>query len=108
MKKSILHRILEMSLEDSCPLVNFFKDSFIYLFLVVLVFFAFCGLSLVAASRADSLLQCVGFSLRWPLWLHAQASHCNGFPCCRARASAAAARRLSGCDPRAPMSTDLI
>ena len=35
------------------------------LFLVCWVFVAVCRLSLVAASRVCSLLQCLGFSLQW-------------------------------------------
>ena len=33
------------------------------------VFIAACGLSLAAASRGYSSLQCVGFSLRWLLFV---------------------------------------
>ena len=66
----------------------FFFFNFIY-FWLHWVFVAMCGLSLVALSGATL---CYG----------AQASHCNGFSCCRARAlgtwaSVAVARGLSSC-----------
>ena len=79
MKKSIIHRILEMSLEDSCPLVNFFKDLCIHLFLGVLGLLCFlwasssCSwqgllsaavrglLTAVAALAAQHRLQVHGF-----------------------------------------------
>ena len=58
------------------------------------VFVAVHGLSLVVANRDYSLLRCTGFSC------------CSGFSCCGARAlgaraSVAAARRLSSCGTRA-------
>ena len=42
------------------------------------VFVAACGLSLVAASRGYSLLQCMGFSLRWLLLLRSTGSRARG------------------------------
>ena len=47
----------------------YFYSYFIYLFLAVLGFVAARGLSLAAASRGYSLLQGVGFSLRWLLFV---------------------------------------
>ena len=74
---------------------------FIYLLIIIIilnfwlcwVFVAACRLSLVATSGAT--LHCRG-----------RASHCGGFPCCRARAlgvwaSVAVARGLSSCGTRA-------
>ena len=52
----------------------FFKDLFIYLFIIIIIIFwlhwlfvAVHRLSLVAARGGYSLLQCTGFSLRWLL-----------------------------------------
>ena len=75
--------------------IYFFLNTFIYFiyfyfyFWLHWVFVAVCGLSLVAASKGYSLLQCAGFSL-------------GGFSCCGAwalgtRASVVVARGLSGC-----------
>ena len=60
----------------------------IYLFIYWLcwVFVAACGLSLVAASGGYSLLQCVGFSLRWLLLLRSTGSRRAGFSSCGTRA----------------------
>ena len=65
----------------------FFVCLFLIYFWLCWVFFAVCWLSLVAASRGYSSLQCVGFS-------------CSGFSCCGAQAlgtwaSVVVARRLS-------------
>ena len=49
------------------------KYLFIY-FWLHWVFIAACGLSLVVASRAYSLLQCANFSLRWLLLLRSTSS----------------------------------
>ena len=75
--------------------ILFFPLIFNYLFIYFYfwlrwVFVAVCGLSLVAASRGYSSLQCAGFS------------HCGGFSRCGARAvgawvSVVVARRLSSC-----------
>ena len=46
------------------------------------VFVAARGLSLVAASGGYSLLQCVGFSLRWLLLLWSTGSRHVGFSSC--------------------------
>ena len=43
---------------------------------------AACGLSLVAASRGYSSLQCTGFSLRWLLLLRSTGSRRVGFSSC--------------------------
>ena len=60
-----------------------------YLFLKLINYFwlcwvlvAACGLSLVAASRGYSSLQCVGFSLRWLLLLRSMGSRHAGFNSC--------------------------
>ena len=53
-----------------------------------------CGLSLVAASRGYSSLQCVDFSLRWLLLLH-------GAWALGTRASVVVVRGLSSCGLRA-------
>ena len=57
---------------------------FIYLiyFWLCWVFVAARGLSLVAASGVYSLLQCAGFSLRWPLLLQSTGSRCTAFSSC--------------------------
>ena len=75
---------------------------FIYIyFWLHWVFIAACGLSLVAVSGGYSLLQCVGFSLRWLLLLWSTGSRRTGFSSCGARASAVVARGLSSCGLRA-------
>ena len=56
------------------------------LFWLRLVFVAALGLSLVAVGRGHSSLQCMGFSLRWPLLLRSTGS--------RHAVSAVVARRL--------------
>ena len=61
----------------------FFKNLFIYFyFWLHWVFIAACRLSLVAASRAYSLMRCVGFSLPWLLLLRSMGSSCMGFSSC--------------------------
>ena len=55
------------------------------------------GLSLVVASRGYSLLQCVGFSLRWLPLLQSIGSRRAGFSRCSTRASAVAECGLSSC-----------
>ena len=50
------------------------------------VFIAARGLSLVAASRGYSSLQCVGFSLWWLLLLQGMGSRHVGFSSCGAQA----------------------
>ena len=65
----------------------FLKKIVIYLFIYFWLHWAFVaarGLSLVAASRSHSSLQCVALSLRWPLPLWSMAPG--------ARASAVVAR----------------
>ena len=60
---------------------------FIYLyFWLCWVFIAACGLSLVAASRGYSSLQCAGFSLQWLLLLWSTGSRRTGFSSCGTRA----------------------
>ena len=57
----------------------------IYLFIyfwLSWVFIAVCGLSLVAAKRGYSSLQCTGFSLRWLLLLQSTGSKHVGFSSC--------------------------
>ena len=70
---------------------------FIY-FWLLWVFIAVHGLSLVAASRGYSSLQCMGFSLRWLLLLRSTGSRCTGFSSCGSRALEC---RLSNCGARA-------
>ena len=70
---------------------SFLKKLFIYLFLASLglrcwVFVAVRGLSLVAASRGYSSLRCVGFSLRWLLFLQSMGSRRMGFSSCGTQA----------------------
>ena len=48
------------------------------------VFVAARGLSLVAVSGGYSSLRCVGFSLRWLLWLQSTGSRRVGFSSCSA------------------------
>ena len=62
------------------------RESNLYLFVCLfiyfclhLVFVAVHGLSLVAASRDYSSLQCTGFSLRWLLLLQSTGSRHVGF-----------------------------
>ena len=55
-----------------CLILSIKKNKFIYLWLHW-VFIAARGLSLVAASRGYSSLQCAGFSLRWLLFCGARA-----------------------------------
>ena len=62
------------------------------------VFVAARGLSLVAASRGSSSLQCTGFSLRWLLLLRSMGSRRAGFSSCDLQALE---RRLSNCGARA-------
>ena len=67
-------------------LEHFFENYvFIYLWLHW-VFTAVRGLSLVAASRGYSLLQCTGFSLWWLLLLQSMGSRCMGFSSCGTQA----------------------
>ena len=57
----------------------FFKNLFIYLFLVLV---AACRLSLVGASRGYSSLRCAGFLLRWLLLVWSMGSRPTGFSSC--------------------------
>ena len=69
------------------------KYLFIY-FLLCWVFVDVHRLSLLAASRGYSSLQCVGFSLWWLLLLRSMGSRHMGFISC---GSCALERRLSSC-----------
>ena len=60
--------------------------SLILFFYFNYFFVAVCGLSLVAASRGYSLLQCAGFSLPWLLLLRSMGSREEGFSSCGAQA----------------------
>ena len=62
------------------------------------VFAAGRGLSLVAASRSYSSLQCTGFSLQWLLLSWSTGSRRAGFSSC---GSWSLERRLSSCGARA-------
>ena len=75
-----------------CFVLNLFI-LFIY-FWLHWVFVAVHGLSLVAASRGYSSLQCAGFSLQWLLLLWNTGSRHAGFSSC---GSWALERRLSSC-----------
>ena len=66
-----------------CFLINLFY--FVY-FGLHWIFVAMCRLSLVAASRGCSSLQCAGFSLRWLLLLQSTGSRRLGFRSCGSRA----------------------
>ena len=75
---------------------TFFLKKFIYLFIYFWlhwVFIAVHRLPLVTASRGYTLLQCVGFSLRWLLLPRSKGSRCVG--------SVVVARRLSSCGAQA-------
>ena len=80
-------------------LIYFFLILFIY-FLLRWVFIASRRLSLAAESRGYSSLQCVGFSLRWLLFLRSTGSRRMGFSSCD---SWALERRLSSCGARAQL-----
>ena len=67
----------------------------------MLVFVAVRGLSLVVVSGGYSLLQCVGFSLRWLLLLQSMGSRRTGFSSCGSRASVVVAHGLSSCGSQA-------
>ena len=58
------------------------SQHFFFFFWLLWVFIAARGLSLVAASRGYSSLQCVGFSLRWLLLLQSMGSRLTGFSNC--------------------------
>ena len=72
-----------ITLGNRVSIYEFFKkiNLFIY-FWLHWVFVAACGLSLVAASGGYSLLQGVGFSLRWLLLLWSMGSRRAGFSSC--------------------------
>ena len=66
-----------------------FADFFFKVYLLIYLFIwlhwvlvAARGLSLVVASRGYSLLQCMGFSLWWPLLLWSTGSRHAGFSSC--------------------------
>ena len=56
------------------------------------------GLSLVSVSRSYSLLQCMGFSLRWLLLLESTGSRFTGFTSCSTQALE---YKLSSCGTQA-------
>ena len=64
----------------------FFKFIYFIYFWLCWVFVAVCGLSLVVESGGYSSLQCVGFSLRWLLFLRSTVSRHVGFSSCGMRA----------------------
>ena len=66
--------------------VCLFFGFFFFYFWLHWVFFAVCGFSLVAVTGGYSLLQCMGFSLRWLLLLHSTGSRQAGFRSCSMRA----------------------
>ena len=63
-------------------MLPFFKNLFIYLVLTVLGLRCCVRAFLVVASGGYSWLQCVGFSLCWPLLLRSTGSRCAGFSSC--------------------------
>ena len=67
----------------SCSLAEF-TYKFFFLGGLHWVFVAACGLSVVAASRGYSSLQCVGFSLWWLLLLWGTGSRSADFSSCGA------------------------
>ena len=81
-------------------LFTFLINLFIYLFWLRWVFIAARGLSLVAASRGYSSLQCAGFSLWWLLllWSTGSVVAARGLSSC---GSWALEHRLSSCGARA-------
>ena len=78
---------------------------FFFFFWLHWVFVAECRLSLVAASRGYSLLQCVGFSLQWLLLLWSMGSKHTGVVAARGPlsmwASVVVACGLSSCGAQA-------
>ena len=71
--------------------IQIFYFFFLNLFLFIIfwlhwVFVAVCRLSLGAASRGHSSLQCAGPSLQWLLLLQSVGSRCAGFSSCGMRA----------------------
>ena len=62
--------------------IYLFMYLFIYFFWLRWVFVAARGLSLVAASRGHSSLQCTGLSLQWPLLLQSTGSRHAGLSSC--------------------------
>ena len=60
---------------------SFFKFLFIYFWLHC-VFIVVHRLSSATASRGYPSLQCTGFSLQWPLWLHSMSSGDEAFSSC--------------------------
>ena len=71
---------------SSFPFFKYYLFYFIIYFWLHWVFAAARGLSLVAASRGYSLLQCAGFSLQWLLLLQSTGSRHAGFSSCSSRA----------------------
>ena len=67
----------------ACRKIFLYIYLFIYLFWLCWVFFAACGLSLVASGGYSSL-QCTGFSVRWLLLLQSTGSSYAGFRSCGA------------------------
>ena len=85
------------------PPAHYKNFYFIYLFILFYfwlcwVFVAAHRLSLLEVSGGYSLLQCMGFSLRWLLLLRSMGSRCAGFSSC---GSWALECRLSSCGSRA-------
>ena len=70
------------------PFLHIPANSYYYFLLIFLsfwlhwVFAAMCRLSLVAASRGYTSLQCMGFSLWWPLSLQSMGSSHIGLSGC--------------------------
>ena len=84
------------TISDSSFYIFYKIYLFIYLFIYLWlcwVFVAARGLSLVAASGGNSLLQCAGFSLQWLLLLQSTGSRHMGFSSCGTR-TLVVARRL--------------
>ena len=82
---------------DECVVFFFLNNIYFWLHWV---FAAACGLSLVAASRGYSSLQCTGFSLRWLLLLWSTGFRHAGFSSCGLWALE---HRLSSCGAQAQL-----
>ena len=97
-KRPIMYNTAPYNKESSSPkmstvlcLKQHNADTFLYMSWLCLVVCSFWlhwvliaagGLSLVAASRGYSSLQCAGFSLRWLLLLQSMGSRHTGFSSC--------------------------
>ena len=73
--------------QEDCMCVCMYVCMYVFIYgWLRWVFVAARGLSLVAANRGYSSLQCTGFSLRWLLLLQSTGSRRAGFSSCGSRA----------------------